>query len=198
MARAADVGRESVDTGASGRLDEDELFGVLSNRRRRYAVHLLERQEEPVELGEMAEQIAAWENEIDRWEVDHKQRKRVYTALQQIHLPRMDDVGIVSFDDRGGIVEPTPEMDDINVYVDAVRERDVPWSGYYIGLCVIGLIVLVAAWMGVWPLADLPDLAVGLFVVVTVGVFAVAHAIYMHRYQLGATEKPPELEYGYR
>ncbi len=189
-------GSKGPDVNGDGRpIGEDELFELLSNRRRRYAVHLLKRLDEPVELGDMAEQIAAWENEIDRWEVDHAQRKRVYTALQQIHLPRMADSGIVAFDDRAGVVEPTAATEQLRVYVDVVKGRDLPWSGYYLGLTVTGVIALAAAYIGVWPFAVLPDLTVGLFVIVSVGVFALAHTFYMTRYQLGATEKPPELEY---
>lgn len=215
MAGVADVGRGAIDPSTGdgpnegGRdgpeepklsrddrtLDEDELFDVLSNRRRRYAVHLLEREDGPIELGEMAEQIAAWENEIECREVNHAQRKRVYTALQQSHLPRMDDADIVVFDDRSGTVTPTSNLDQLSIYVDIVRRRDLPWSGYYLALSVISLVTLIAAWADVWLLTTLPDIAWGIFVVVTVSVFALAHHFYMTRQQLGFTEKPPELEY---
>ena len=120
-------------------ITEDELFDVLSNRRRRYAVHLLEREDEPLRLGPLAEQIAAWENGIEPYAVSSAQRKRVYTALQQIHLPRMDEAGIVAFDDRAGLVEATEAMDAMDVYVDLVEGRDIPWSGYYLGLSTIGI-----------------------------------------------------------
>ena len=47
-------------------ITEDELFDVLANQRRRFAVHLLKREEDDtIAIGEMAEQIAAWENDID-------------------------------------------------------------------------------------------------------------------------------------
>lgn len=177
-------------------ITEDELFDVLSNRRRRYAVHLLEREEQPLQLGPLAEQIAAWEHGIDPEAVTCAQRKRVYTALQQIHLPRMDEAGIVTYDDRAGIIEATEAMDAMDVYVDLVEGRDIPWSGYYLGLSTIGLCVLAAAWAGVWPLAALPDVAVGIFVLVSMAVFAVGHHYYMRRQRLGRTEKPPELRYG--
>ena len=175
---------------------EDELFDVLSNRRRRYAVHLLEREEQPLRLGPLAEQIAAWENGIEPYAVSSAQRKRVYTALQQIHLPRMDEAGIVDFDDRAGIVEATEATEAMDVYVDLVEGRDIPWSGYYLGLSTIGVGAMAAAWAGVWPLSALPDIAVGLFVLVSVAVFAAGHHYYMRRQRLGGTEKPPELRYG--
>lgn len=197
------AGPSDASAGASGpeaetvpELTEDELFDVLSNRRRRYAVHLLEREDGPLRLGPLAEQIAAWEHEIDREVVSCAQRKRVYTALQQIHLPRMDEAGIVAFDDRAGIVEPTEAMDAMDVYVDLVTGRDVPWSGYYLGLSSVGVAVMAGAWAGMEPLAALPDAALATFVLVTVAVFAIGHHYHMARQRLGRTERPPELRYG--
>lgn len=49
--------------GAVADMDRDEVFHVLRNRRRRYTLHYL-RREERAEIGDIAEQVAAWENEI--------------------------------------------------------------------------------------------------------------------------------------
>jgi len=185
-----------AETETDPEITDDDLFDVLSNRRRRYAVHLLEREDGPLRLGPLAEQIAAWEHGIDVGAVSCAQRKRVYTALQQIHLPRMDEAGIVAYDDRAGIVEPTEAMDAMDVYVDLVEGRDVPWSGYYLGISTVGVAVLAGAWAGVGPLSALPGVAVAIFVLVTVAVFAAGHHYYTTRQRLGGTEKPPELEYG--
>lgn len=203
MTEAADTAGGSSDVGPTGpagptadvELTEDDLFDVLSNRRRRYAVHLLEREGESVRLGAMAERIAAWENGIEHHAVSCAQRKRVYTALQQIHLPQMDEAGVVDFDDRRGVVEPAPAMEAMDVYVDLVEPRDVPWSGYYLGLSAVGLSVMAAAWTGVWPLSALPDIAWGIFMFVTIAVFAVGHHYYTARQRLGRTEEPPELRH---
>ncbi|MFO7928016.1 MAG: DUF7344 domain-containing protein [Halobacteriota archaeon] len=199
MIEAAEIVFESADitseTRPSTELTEDDLFDVLSNRRRRYAIHLIEREGGAVDIGTLAEQIAAWENGIESHGVSCAQRKRVYTALQQIHLPQMADAGVITFDDRSGVVEPTIAMEAMDIYVDLVDGRDVPWSGYYLGLSFIGLAVMTAAWMGVWPLSTLPDIAWGIFMFVTVAVFAVAHHSHMTRQRLGRTEKPAELRY---
>ncbi len=43
-------------------VDRDDVFDVLSNPRRRYALHTLRREDRELQLGEVAEQVAAWEN----------------------------------------------------------------------------------------------------------------------------------------
>jgi len=173
---------------------EDELFDVLSSRRRRYALHVLKGREEPVELGDVAEQVAAWEYGEDVTEVSYDERKRVYTALQQSHLPKMDDAGVVSFDKNRGVVEPTPALEDVRVYMDVVKGREIPWSDYYLGLSGVAATLLAAVALGAWPFTALPALAWSAAVVAAFAVSAVVHRRYARRTALGRGPTPAELD----
>ncbi|MFD1598996.1 DUF7344 domain-containing protein [Halobellus rarus] len=175
-------------------LSEDELFDVLSNRRRRFAVHLLKHEEETMEIGDMAEQIAAWENGIDTAEITGDERKRVYTALQQSHLPMMDRAGVVEFNKSRGVIEPTPALEDVDLYLDVVEGREVPWSEYYLGLSAVSAALVAAVWMGAWPFVLLPDLAWTLAIVVAFAFSAVTHKYYTAEMKVGEPEAPPELQ----
>jgi len=76
---------EHGEAGPATDVSEDELYKVLANQRRRFAVHLLKRESgDRVEIGEMAEQIAAWENEVDVTEITGSDRKRVYTRASAV------------------------------------------------------------------------------------------------------------------
>ena len=88
-------------------LNYNDCFDLLSNHRRRYTLHYLRQNGGQAELGELAEQVAAWENGIDIERISYDQRKRVYTSLQQVHLPQMDELGIVAFDEREGVATRT-------------------------------------------------------------------------------------------
>jgi DNA-binding transcriptional ArsR family regulator len=172
----------------------DEVFEVLSNRRRRFALHYLQHADKAVEIGELSERVASWENDIALEEVDSAARKRVYTSLQSHHLPKMDEQGIVSYDERAGVVELDEEGADLNVYLDVVTGKDVPWSQYYLGLAAVGAAVIAATAAGVWPMALLPDIAWAAFIVTTVFVSAMVHVYQDARNRLGASERPPELD----
>jgi len=173
---------------------QDELFDVLSNRRRRYAVHALEREHGPVELGDVAEQVAAWEYDVDVEQVSYDERKRVYTALQQSHLPMMDDAGVVEFDKNRGTVEATPALEDVEVYMDVVRGHEIPWSVYYLGLSGVAASLMAAVWVNAWPFSLFPDAAWGVAVVAMFAVSAVAHTYYARGQRIGETEDPPGLD----
>jgi DNA-binding transcriptional ArsR family regulator len=89
---------------------KDRMFETLSNPRRREALRYLRMYEDdsPVLIRDLAEQIAAWENDISPVEVTYKQRKRVYTSLYQSHLPRLHRYGFIEYDADRGTIELTP------------------------------------------------------------------------------------------
>jgi hypothetical protein len=186
---------ESVaDQGTRETPTEDDLFDVLANRRRRYAVHALKREHGETDIGDVAEQVAAWEYDVDVEQVSYDERKRVYTALQQSHLPKMDDAGVVDFDKNRGTVEPTDALGDVEVYMDVVRGHEIPWSVYYLGLSGVGASLMAAVWLGAWPFALVPDVAWGVAVVAMFAVSAAAHTYYARGQRIGESEDPPELQ----
>ncbi|AHG02558.1 hypothetical protein HALDL1_02110 [Halobacterium sp. DL1] len=174
---------------------EDELFEVLSSRRRRYALHVLKGTESPVEIGDVAEQVAAWEYDTEVAKVSYDERKRVYTALQQSHLPKMDDANVVQFDKNRGLVEPTPALEDVEVYMDVVKGNEIPWSTYYLGLSAVAATLMLAVAVNVWPFTMLPDLAWGVATVAGFAVSAVAHRYYARQSELGSGEQPVEVDH---
>lgn len=192
--RSDDDVRAAGARGRDGGPTEGEMFDVLSNRRRRFALHALNRSGETVEIGRLAEQIAAWENDVDVAAVTSGKRKRVYTALQQTHLPRMDEAGVVAFDKRAGTVRTTDAAADVDVYLDVVRGREIPWSAYYVGLSALCASILVALEVGVPPLTRFPTDAWFALAVVAFAVSSVAHLLATRKRRLGATDRPPEIE----
>ncbi len=173
-------------------LPRDVVFQLLSNQRRRYALYYLRERESPVEIGELATQIAAWENAVPRDEVTSQQRKRVYNTLQQAHLPKLDEAGIVEYDFTHGDVFLTDEADNLTIYLELVPDNALPWSEYYFLLGCLSLALLTGAWFDAGPLGLVPDIgwAIGLALLVTVsGAFHVYH----HRnHRRGHTEVPEE------
>jgi len=64
-------------------LSQDVVFDILSSSRRRYVLYRLREAEGPVELTELAEQVAAWENDTETDQITEQERKRVYVSLYQ-------------------------------------------------------------------------------------------------------------------
>jgi DNA-binding transcriptional ArsR family regulator len=113
----------------------DTVFEMLRNERRRRVLEYLEEESETT-LSDLAEHIAARENDTTVRALSSQQRKRVYVGLYQCHLPKMDGTGIIDFDGDRGDVERTATADQLTPYLDVDDEGDedrgetVPALGY--------------------------------------------------------------------
>jgi hypothetical protein len=174
-------------------LSEDDIYDQLANRRRRYALHYLKQTGKPVDVRDLAEQVAAWENETTVADLGSQERKRVYIAMYQSHLPTMDETGIVDYDDEAGTVELTGAIENTNVYMEVVPEEDIPWDLYYLGLSAANAALLALAWLEVQPFTRVPELGWGVIVLVLFTVSAFVQLFYRRRMQLGDKGPPPDL-----
>lgn len=121
----------------------DTVFELIKNERRRIILdYLKESGQESVEIGELAEHIAAYENGIDRTELNAQQRKRVYIGLYQCHLPKMDDTKVVNFNKDRGWAELGPNAEQVFPYLETGGERSTELE--YVHVMVAGLALAAA------------------------------------------------------
>jgi len=179
---------DSVADDSSDGIDRGEVFDLLSNQRRRYAIHHCKREDGPVELGDLAEHVAAWELDKDVEALTSAERKRVYTSLQQTHLPTLDRAGMVEFDDR--TIELTDNISELEIYLDVVPENSIPWSTYYLGLATLASIVIAGLWLEWIPTETVPELGWATIVVALFVISAIVHAIQNQRLRLGEMDEP--------
>ena len=171
----------------------DRIFDVLSNHRRRRVLQYLERNEQAL-VAELAEHIAAIENKKAITALSSQERKRVYIALYQSHLPKMAMADIVQYDkDRGTVklADAAGELCSLLAIYESTEEPSIvrrPWSRYYLvytGVTITGLtLALVLAPAGA-------SLLSGLFLF-GYGSLAVAHAIA----EYDATGRSPQITEG--
>lgn len=131
-------------------LSIDVVFEVLKNQRRRHVIQYLRDHEGPVELGTVAEHIAALENDKDEAAITYAERKRVYVGLYQCHLPKMDDMGVVEFNRARGRIELTDRVQSLLPYLDG-PDTQKPWYRYYGAIVLGGLALQGSAISGVAP-----------------------------------------------
>lgn len=177
-------------------LATDIVFKTLSNQRRRYVLHYLKQRarEQPVTIRTLSEQIAAWENRIDSADVNPKQRKRIYTALHQTHLPKMDKLGIIEYDRNRGTVSLVDSIDQFDIYFDMRRTTDMPWSHLYLGLGSIASALVVCGFLSVWPFSLVGGYLYALLFAGSLVAVGGYHTYRERASYLGASDTPPELE----
>lgn len=176
-----------------GELSEGEIYDVLSNRRRRFVIHALKREEEPVEVSDLSAHVAAWELEKDPEEVCYEDHRSVYSTLRRTHLPKLEEKGVVTVDSDENVVRATSTLEDLDIYVEALGRREIPWSLYYVGLAGVAVVLLLAVGVDAPVFGSLEPLDVGLFTTTSFGISSIVHYITSRSTRLGNTEKPPEL-----
>lgn len=177
-----------VDRSISGEeeLPREEVFDVLSNERRQCVLHYLKQTDgRRVELREIVDYVTAWENDATLGNVSSDERKRVYTALRQSHLPRLEDAGIIEYEHLRGEIELTDRAREVQLYLEFVPKHDIPWSEYYLGLAAVSTALVAATWLGVFPFGQLSGIALAGILATVFLVSAGVHTYHMSKNRLG-------------
>jgi hypothetical protein len=81
--------------------DYDRIFGILSAHRRRLTLQVLDEADGPLSFDELTERVAAREHDTTADQLSEAHRERVATGLYQVHLPKLADADVITYDDRG-------------------------------------------------------------------------------------------------
>ena len=173
-------------------LSEEDVFEVLSNRRRRFVIHAVKRADEPPDVSELSRYVTAWELDIDPEDVPYEDRHNVHSTLKRTHIPKLVEKNVVTVDEDD-FVQAAPALEEIDIYVEVLRGKEIPWSLYYVGLAGVAVGLLLAVQVGVPVLGALSPLGVGVFAVTAFGISAAVHYVIGRRTVLGNTDKPPEV-----
>jgi len=137
----------------SDTLTQDTAYDLLSNARRRLVISHLRGAEGSVSVSELSERIAAWENDVPAEELTDQQIKRVYVSLYQIHIPKLDEFGLVDYDKDRGEVKLTPAVSELDSYLPQRQGEEADedegmsdrrWQQLYAGLAVAALAIYAA------------------------------------------------------
>jgi hypothetical protein len=170
-------------------LAHEDVFDVLSNDRRRCIVHYLKKHDgRRVELRELVDYVAAWETNTPVEELDSDERKSVYAAIRQTHLPKMEEAGIIEYEHMRGEVELTDCAREVQLYLEYVPGSDIPWSELYLGVSAVAIALVVVAWSGIYPFGLLSAWALAFGVAIVFTATAAVHAYQSTRRRLGTNE----------
>lgn len=180
----------SSDADTSSEISTDVVFEILSNTRRRMVLYYLRQSGGSATVQELAEQIAALENDIDVAELQSQQRKRVYVSLYQTHIPKLESTGIIEYDDTQGTVYLTDRAMEIDTYLTPTTESTYPWQIHYLVLAGVGGLLFALSFVGVPVISAIPSLALGIVLMIA---FALSTIVQYWQHKQQQQEIPAEL-----
>lgn len=168
----------------------DTVFDVLSNPRRRYVLYYLRESGPSIELTDLAEEIAAWENDTVPENLTEKERKRVYVSLYQTHVPKLEEVGFVEYDSDTGVVSLTDRAHVVDEYLTDDSRVDT-WQIVSLLVSLAAGAALLLAIFDVEPFSAVAPAVLGAGIVVAFVLVSIAQLIASRR---RTSKIPPELD----
>jgi hypothetical protein len=151
--------------GRSESLEAVEIHDVLSNERRQMVIDKLRESGGTMSARKLSEHIA--ECETGESPPPRNIRQSAYVSLHQTHLPKLDDLGIVEYDESDKTVTLNETASrEIGLYMETVPKYGISWSEYYIGMSVLGVFLLIAMQVGI-PVISSVDTTVGMGAILT-------------------------------
>ena len=140
--------RESETEVGGGKLAEAQIHDVLRNDRRRLTIECLrEADDGRLSVRELAEQVATLETGQDP--APRNKRQSVYVSLHQTHLPKLDQLEIVSYESDAKVVTLEDRIRQIEVYMEIVPRYGLSWGEYYFSVGMLGMLTTIAVLLGV-------------------------------------------------
>jgi len=128
-------------------LEAVEIHGVLSNERRQMTLALLEEEGGAMSARELSERIA--ERETGESPPPRNIRQSAYISLLQTHLPKLDELDVVEYDDSQKTVRLSSGADQLSTFLETESKPSI--DRYYLSLSLIGLVLVVVSWVGGLP-----------------------------------------------
>lgn len=176
------------DASLGDRFSRDDIFDILSNKRRRCALFYLQQQTDPVELGAVVDHVTAWQYDQSLATLDADKRRRVYASLHQVHLPKLDAAGVIDYDSDGGTIVVNDTARYANLYLEYDPGADISWSALYVGLVGVGTAILLPSYFGLYPFGSLGGHLVASVLLSTFALASVGHAIHEWHNKRSAAE----------
>lgn len=126
-------------------LSKSVIFEILHNDRRRYMLEILHI-EGSISVSSLSEEIALLE--VENNESRNSSKKNVYDSLLNNHIPKMENLKIISYNREKDTVELLPSARQFDTYVETVKKGNISWSQFFFGLSTIALAGSITIYTG--------------------------------------------------
>ncbi len=96
----------------------DDLFAVLGDARRRTVLKVLAGNQTGTDVESLATRVAARESDAAEATPSESTVRDVHVTLHHVHLPKLDDAGLVDHDRGAGTVRPTSATDAVPIDIE--------------------------------------------------------------------------------
>ena len=96
----------------------DGILELISHQRRRAILDLLLTHDRPLTITDLRNEVVEKEQSTKITEIPREQVKQVHISLHHVHVPKLEEEGIVNYDSSRNIVEPTEKLSQLERFLD--------------------------------------------------------------------------------
>ncbi|WP_254810536.1 DUF7344 domain-containing protein [Natronosalvus amylolyticus] len=104
-----------------------DTFATLADPVRRYVLYYLSEQETPVSFDRLTTRVAAWRTDSTPDVVDDATLTEMRTALYHVHLPKLADLGVITYESNPGEIALTDDTVSLDPFLEPARRADL-WT----------------------------------------------------------------------
>ncbi|WP_312908271.1 DUF7344 domain-containing protein [Natronosalvus caseinilyticus] len=95
----------------------DGVLELLSHHRRRAILDLLLTHDRPLTLTDIRNEVVEKEQGTEITEIPSKQVQQVHISLHHVHIPKLEEKGVINYDSSRNLVEPTEEIGQLEPFL---------------------------------------------------------------------------------
>ncbi|WP_225334274.1 DUF7344 domain-containing protein [Halomicrobium urmianum] len=126
----------------------EQIRKAVRNMRRRYILYYLHHSGGAARIDELVDRVATWEHGSAAGDVPGRKRDSVYSSLYQTHLPKLEQIGLVRYDDDDKTVSITEAGERVTLRCAANGAPDCKYLGLIVGLDVLVLALFALRQLG--------------------------------------------------
>ncbi|WP_276255532.1 DUF7344 domain-containing protein [Halomontanus rarus] len=95
----------------------DGILELLSHHRCRAILDLLLTHDRPLTLTDLRNEVVEKEQGTEITEISSKQVRQVHISLYHVHIPKLEEKGVINYDSSRNLVEPTKELSQLEPFL---------------------------------------------------------------------------------
>ena len=95
----------------------DEILELISNQRRRAVLELLLTHDQPLTINDLRNEVVEKEQDTEITEIPSEQVKEVHISLHHVHIPKLEERELISYDSNRNIVESTGKLNQLEPFL---------------------------------------------------------------------------------
>lgn len=100
------------------------LLELCQEQHRRIILAVLATEKRSLTVNDLTKAIVKHNHHTALLEVSEEESRQIRISLHHIHIPKLEDLSLIEYDQERQLVEPTPQFDQLQPQLSAVIDAD--------------------------------------------------------------------------